>query len=136
MYNFIFYFIYKSQINQKNGGPVVAKFMGGLFVLLVLLIHALFIYAIFRFVLFNYYGIDISFSIGKGYIKKWLFSLALIIMIMPFIKRSFTTVGIERIQNKFESQNIFTFVYFVKFFVILLLPLIISIFLVNHSLAK
>ena len=55
---------------------------------------------------------------------------------MPFIKRSFTTVGIERIQNKFESQNIFTFVYFVKFFVILLLPLIISIFLVNHSLAK
>ena len=57
-------------------------------------------------------------------------------MIMPFIKRSFTTVGIERIQNKFESQNIFTFVYFVKFFAILLLPLIISIFLVNHSLAK
>ena len=76
MYNFIFYFIYKSQINQKNGGPVVATFMGGLFVLLVILIHALFIYAIFRFVLFNYYGIDISFSIGKGYIKngysRWL----------------------------------------------------------------
>ena len=55
---------------------------------------------------------------------------------MPFIKRSFTTVRIERIQKKFESQNIFTLVYFVKFFAILLLPLIISIFLVNHSLAK
>jgi hypothetical protein len=61
MYNFVFYFIYRSQINQKDGGPLVAAIIGSMFVFIAIFLHLLIIFSIYKFFLFNLYGKEIFF---------------------------------------------------------------------------
>jgi hypothetical protein len=80
MYKFIFYFIYKSQVNQKDGGAVVAKYLSSLIVSITIFIHIGLIYSLCRFLSFHFYNSDISFSSGRNHNSKFLFWMIVFIV--------------------------------------------------------
>ena len=136
MYNFIFYFIYRSQVHQKDGGPFVARIIGSWIVVLALLIEVGLIYAICRFVLFNYYDINISFSSGKTYSGKLIFWIPFFIVLNILVYRHYSFVRITKILKRYDSiQHFYSLITILKFFIFIFLPLIISIWLVNHSIS-
>ena len=73
MYNFIFYFIYLGQINQKNTGPLVARCISSMIVALFIFIHIGFIYSLIKFILWYFYSVNIAFSSGENHNEKILF---------------------------------------------------------------
>jgi hypothetical protein len=136
MYHFIFYFIYKSQLNQKDGGPLVGRYVASLIVLVFLFLHILLLYAFARFFLFNYGNTDISFSIGNTYSKKLIFVLPIFIALTPLIYKHFDKSRIIKIEQRYENQNLYSFFNFIKFFGAFIVPLVIAIVLVNHSIYR
>ena len=133
MYKFIFYFIYKSQINQKDGGPVVAKIVGSMFVFTAMIFHISLLYSITRFIMFNYQDVNISFSMGKTYSSKMLiFSPIFLILSITAIKY-FNKNRIAELLTQYQDIKIYSLINIVKFFAIFLLPLIASIMLIKRS---
>lgn len=135
MYRFIFYFIYKGQLNQKDGGPLVGRIVASMTVFGFLLLHILFLYSITRFVLSNYYNTNISFSMGKTYNNRLIFFLPIFIAVSFIIYNYFNKTRIIEITNQYENIHIYSFSNFLKFFGVFILPLLASIFLINHSIS-
>ena len=134
MYNFIFYFIYKSQVNQKSGGPIVARYIGSLIVFLAILIHVGFIYSIVRFSLFRIVSNSIAFSLGKTYGEKLILLLPLFIPIILLVYKYFNNDKIDKLVKKYDEQeNFYSYLSIFKFIFIIVVPLIIAIVLVNET---
>lgn len=137
MYNFIFYFIYRSQIHQKDGGPFVARIIGSWIVVLSILIQIGLIYSVFRFILFNFYSINISFSSGKSYSGKLVFWLPFFIILNIGIYKYYSLARINKLGTRYNDiERFYSLQNILKFFIFIFMPLIISIWLVNHSLAN
>lgn len=133
MYNFIFYFIYKSQVNQKSGGPFVSRIIGSMIVFLALLIHCALLFSIIKYVSFNFYNIDLSYNIGSTYSSKVLFWYPLLGVAIIFLSRQYSRNRIEKILVRFNSsENFYSFKNILKFLLLIFLPLIISIFLLKN----
>lgn len=135
MYDFVYYFIYNSQVNQKDGGPVVARIIGSMVLTVAILIQLGLIYSIGRFILFNYYHSDFSFSSGHSYLTRIIFWLPLLVLIFIVVYKYYNNSRTKKVVTKFSSTRIFYSLFNnIKFFLIMFLPLVISIWLVNHSL--
>lgn len=133
MYSFIFYFIYRGQLIDKSS-PIVAKYISCLLVALIFSIHLLFLYSILRFIAFHLIGKDLSFSSKESGNNATLFWVSAFIPIVIFFLLFFKKSKIERILKSYEKQNHFyNIINIAKFVLIFLLPLIVSIVLVNHS---
>jgi hypothetical protein len=136
MYNFVFYFIYRSQINQKDGGPFVARYVASIILIITLVIHVGLIYSFFRYFLFNFYRADISFSLGKTYSSKFVYWAAIFFLLVFFVFKYFNLNRIEKIVGKYhQRENFYSFMNILKFTCIISLPLIFAIILVNHSIS-
>jgi hypothetical protein len=136
MYDFIFYFMYRLQINQKDTTPFVAKFFGILFVLLAVIMHIALLYAIMRFILFNYYGFDISFSVIESKSIDKLIWLSIFLIMFLLIFKYYNMDRIHFIIEKYKKKMKFSFFDIIFFLCVFTIPLIIAIFLVNHSISK
>lgn len=136
MYSFVFYFIYRGQISQKNIDPLTARIIGTLIVFVAIMFHILFIYAIGRFLIFNYYETDISLYAHKKYSDQLVYWLPIFIPIYIFVFKYFNEKRIEIILEKYKNyQTFYTIENVLKFSAIFVLPLLIGIMLVNHSVA-
>ena len=133
MYRFIFYFIYKSQLNQKNGGPGVSRIIASIFVFIAILFHVLFFYSITRFLLFNYDNTNIFFSMGKTHNTKLFFFFPIFLTSLFIAYKYFNKSRITQIVNQYENIKVYSFLNILIFFAIFVLPLMVSIILVNHS---
>jgi hypothetical protein len=134
MYNFVFYFIYLGQIRQKDTGPKAARIIASMIVSLLVLLHIGLLYTITRYLLFNLDGYDISFATGSSYSNKSLtIWLPVFVLIYIVVFNIYTVKKIERLKYKFENSKIYSFTNVLKFILIMVLPLLISIWLVNHS---
>lgn len=135
MYNFIFYFIYRSQIHQKDGGPFVARLFGSWIVVLALLTQVGLVYSILRFILFNFYSNSISFSSGETYSGKLIFWLPFLIVLNIGVYKYYSLARINKLVTHYEKiEKFYSLFHILKFFIFIFLPLAISIWLVNHSL--
>ena len=134
MYKFIFYFIYHSQVNQKDGGPFVARYIASIIVFVAIIFHILLIYSIFRYFLFAFYKSDISVDAGRSFSHKLLFWLPLVVPIFIVVYKYFNQKRIGEILKKYEGiHHFYSFLNVLKFFIIIFLPLFIGILLVNNS---
>lgn len=134
MYNFIFYFIYKSQIHQKDGGPVVARLIGSWIVVLALLIQVGLVYSILRFILFKFYSNNISFSSGETYSGKLIFWVPFFIVLNIGVYKYYNLARINKLVTHYgKIERFYSLLHILKFFIFIFLPLAISIWLVNHS---
>ena len=139
MYKFIFYFIYRRQLVESKGLIAPAKHVAFILLTIVIFCHIMFFYAIARFCLYNGFNINIAFSIGRTYSARSIFEVLLVALpIYYFISKYFTVEKIQEITDYYNNQYdyFYTFLNFVKFFAIYLIPLLMSIFLVNHSIVK
>ncbi len=134
MYSFIFYFIYRGQITQKNTDPLTARIISTLIVFVAIMFHILFIYAVGRFLLFNYYEADISLYDHKKYSEQLAYWLPIFIPIYILVYKYFNEKRIKIILEKYENyESFYTIGNILKFLSIFVLPLLIGIMLVNHS---
>ena len=106
MYSFIFYFIYRSQVNQKSGGPAIARYIGSLIVFLVVLIHVGLVYSLIRFCIIKLYNESIAFSHSDTYNQKVLFWLPIFVAIILFIYGYFNKGRIDKILNKYNNTRL------------------------------
>jgi len=136
MYRFIFYFIYRSQVNQKDGGPSVARIISSMIVFVAISFHILFIYSIARFLLFNFFATDISFASRKTYSGKLFFWIPIFVLALLPILKYFNTNRINKILAHYNQiEDFYSIFNIIKFITIFILPLIIAIILVNHSIS-
>lgn len=133
MYNFIFYFIYKSQINQKDGGPFVARYIASLIVFVVIGFHFVLSYSIIRFISFHYLNMDISTSSSKSQTTKFFNWLPIFIPGFIIVFKYFTANKILNLTNKYQDKRLYSFINILKFICMIFIPLIIAIVLVNYS---
>src|SRR5579871_3222214 len=130
MYRFIFYFIYRSQVNQKDGGPSVARIISSMIVFVAISFHILFIYSIARFLLF------IFFASRKTYSGKLFFWIPIFVLALLPILKYFNTNRINKILAHYNQiEDFYSIFNIIKFITIFILPLIIAIILVNHSIS-
>src|SRR5574340_352072 len=116
MYSFIFYFIYRGQINQKNTGPWVARCIASMIVTVFLLIHIGFIYSLIRFILFQLYNNSIVFSFGKTYSTKILFWYPIGLFLIISVFKYFNKKRVNRIIEKYEEMQFsYSLFYILKF---------------------
>ncbi|SRR6185437_4031288 len=136
MYSFIFYFIYLGQISQKNTGPWVARCIASMIVTVFLFIHLCFIYSLIKFILLSLYDINIAFSSGKNHTTKILFwypiALVLILVVFKYFNKKRVN---QMVENYKQKQFYYSFYNILKFILMFILPLIISIWLTKHSIS-
>jgi hypothetical protein len=129
MYYFIFYFIYKAKL--KDDGESLARYSAGMIVAIALIIHLEFLFILVRYFFDNFYNISISGSpfhklSGGGSLFYVILSLLLFVLSFKF----FNEARIEKITQKFNSSKVFyNTINIIKFILLLLLPLILSIYL-------
>jgi hypothetical protein len=135
MDKFLFYFIYKRQLKENKGRIGSSRYMACLFVSLAIFFYIGLIYSIARYCSYNYLGRSIAFSLGT---TGRFGTVVFMFLILFFVWRHYDLTKIQEISDYYASQekNIYRFVNFVKFFLIYLIPLLISIYLVNHSIVK
>jgi hypothetical protein len=134
MYRFIFYFIYKYQLVDNKGKIGVSRYVGCVFVTLAILLHILFFYSIARYILYNHFNLSIAFSMGPTYALKWMVTALILSPICYFVWRHFNESRIQEITEYYSNQSrMYSFLNFMKFFAVYVIPLLISIYLVNHS---
>jgi hypothetical protein len=97
--------MYRLQLNQKDTTPFVAKFFGILFVLLALIMHIALLYAIMRFILFNYYGFDISFSVIESKSIDKLIWLSIFLIMFLLIFKYYNMDRIHFIIEKYKKKD-------------------------------
>ena len=127
MYDFIFYFIYRTQINQKDGGPFVAKYLATLIVMVTIGFQIVLIYSFIRFILFNYLNTDISIAWKQSNTIKFLKWIVIFIPFFLILFRYFKKAKMSSIIEKYKVVNIFSVWNIFKFFLLIFLPLITAI---------
>jgi hypothetical protein len=136
MYRFVFYFIYRRQLVESKGKIAPARHVAVLLLILALFFHVAFFYALARFCLYNGFKISIAYSFGRTYtLAKTAAGLALEAPIFYFINKYFTNERIQEIADHYNQRYsyFYTFLNFIKFFAVYLIPLLVAIFLVDHS---
>lgn len=134
MYNFVFYFIYRSQVNQKNGGPFVASIIGSMFVFVTIFIHLIFILGIYRFALFNLYGEEIFFSNQKTYAQKMFVFIPFFVLASILVFRFYNEKRRIKIIQYYNNKGPFyTLTNIILFVIIFFLPIVLGAVLLNHS---
>jgi hypothetical protein len=109
--------------------------MAQLFVSMAFFFHLAFLFAAIKFVLFNFKQVDISYPLGQGFNGRKVVILLIFGFIFVLVRRYFNNDKIIAITDYYEnSGGIYNLVNFIKFFSIYLIPLLLSIYLVNHSL--
>lgn len=122
MYNFIYYILYKHQIN-KGSSTTFASYNAALIVAFTLVVHAMFLFSVFKKIFYNW------FKDHTPYISKNITApVALLIMAGVFIY--YNNIKTEKFLNKYsEKQKSKGICDFIKIMVMIFLPLIITIFL-------
>ena len=134
MYNLIFYFIYRGQINQKNTGPWVARCIRSMIVALFLFVHIGFIYSLIRFVLSHFYSINIAFSSGKSHNTKILFWFPIALFLIVGVFKYFNKKRLNQLLENYEVKQFSYSLYNIfKFIMIFIFPLVIAIWMVRRS---
>jgi hypothetical protein len=132
MYNFIFYFIYKAKI--KNDGDSLARYSASMIVAVALIIHLELLFTIIRILLYHVFGISITKSpihnLSGGKSSFYIIISALLILLcFKFFNHS----RVLLINEKFNKiENFFKFLNVVKFTMIFILPLVLSIYFSKH----
>jgi hypothetical protein len=136
MYNFVFYFIYKSQVDRKNGDSTVAAIIATQIVFLFILNHILFLYTLIRFILFSFFDFEITLTIAKDarYSQKLILFVPVFIVSYILLYRYFSRGRISQLIDLYKAKDHFyTFLNFFKFFIIFFLPLVTGIILQRLS---
>jgi hypothetical protein len=136
MYEFVFYFIYRRQLVESKGKIAPAKQVAFVLLILAILIQIMFFYALARFCLYNGFKISIAFKFGRTYsLPKTAGVLAVAWPFYYFINKHFTNERIDQITEYYNQRYpyFYTFLNFIKYFAAYLIPLLVSIFLVDHS---
>jgi hypothetical protein len=139
MYEFVFYFIYRRQLVESKGKIGPAKHVAFVLLLLAMFLQIAFVYALARFCLYNGFKIDIAFDFGRTYsLGKTAGAIALAAPFWYFMNKHFTNERIQEITDHYNQRYsyFYTFLNFLKFFAAYLVPLLISIFLVQHSIVE
>ncbi len=132
MYNFIFYFVYKKQFKGDNNIQAVKS--SGLIVSLAVGLHILLLYSIMRFCLCYFAQISIARRNSSPTSANNMAYLVLIILIFGIVGRIYSERRASHIVAEFSNKvNFYNSKSVAKFISILLVPLLISIFLVNSS---
>lgn len=118
MYNFIFYFAYYGQIKQTNGTPFIGRYFGSLFVLIAIVFHILMLFAITRFILFNFYEINFSFSLRESQTQKLFFWLPIFIPMFIIVFKYFNGNRIIKIVAEYQDKRVYSFINILRFFCI------------------
>lgn len=132
MYHFIFYFIYKTQTNQKERGPKDGKFLGSALVAVVIFFQLALFYAVARYFLKKYFQIDMSFSMGKTSNERKLVFFPFFLLVFFLIFKLYNEQKISQLLKHYETTKIFSFINIVKFFFIFFLPLALLIFFIKR----
>lgn len=134
MYSFVFYFIYRTQLGQKTGGPFVGRVLGGMFVFIYLLIHSLFLFSLYKYIKFTVYGAEAAFPVGN-HLKERLSVLIPGMMITSIIVyRIYNEKKIKQLENRYSLRDKFyTFWRVIAFISLFFVPLFIMAYLTNHA---
>jgi hypothetical protein len=133
MYNFVFYFIYKSQLKD---GPFVARYFATFVVAIQIFIQIGFLYSICRFVLCYNYKFSIALSDVKNSNFIHLVEFLGIALIMVILFKVYNKNKIEIIKISYEERGFhYSLMNIAKFILVIILPLIFAIILENNSLA-
>ena len=132
MYWFIFYFIYRAKL--KADGTALTRYSASLIVAIYLVVHLSLLYALIRFYLCYFWQISIArhnvhANSQNNFIYFFLFALILFL-----VYKFFTERRIGLILNKYSCiENFYGRANISKFILLFLIPLLISIFIVNKS---
>ncbi len=134
MYSFVFYFIYRTQLNQKNGGPIVGRIVGSIFVFIFSWVHLLFVFGIFKYIRFNFYGLETSSPLGEITVEKLLFIVPILIITSTFLYKYFNLKKIEELENRYHSgKKFYSFWSILMFLSLFFIPVFGFAYLINHS---
>jgi hypothetical protein len=135
MYRFLFYFIYKGQLKDNKGAQGPSRTVACMFVTLAIVFQLALFYSIIKFLYWNYKHEVVNFSMGDTYSVKMLVTGFCMLPIFIAVFRYYNLDKIQRISEYYEErkQKTYSTVNFMKFFSIYLIPLLIFIYLINHS---
>ncbi len=134
MYNFIFYFIYRTQLNQKTGGPFVGRILGSMFVFIFSLIHILFLFTIYKYIRFNFFGFETFLPVGNSLGGRLAFLIPIMIIISIIVYRFFNEKKIEKLDNRYSSTpKFYSLRSVIIFLALFFIPVFVSAYLSNHS---
>ena len=135
MYKFLFYFIYKGQLKDNKGAPSPSRTMACMFVTMALVFHMALFYSVIKYLYWNYKHEEINFSMGNTYAVKMLVTALCMSPIFIAVFRYYDLDKIQKISEYYEERQkkTYSIVNFIKFFSIFIVPLLIFIYLINHS---
>ena len=130
MYKYFFYFIYKGQLKDNKGTVGPSKSVACMFVGFLIFLQFVAVWSITKFAMSNYTNANIHILMGKTYSQKWIWTFFLLLPFYLFANKYFTAQKIEEITNYYsdKSASFYSVINFVKFFLILLIPLAICIY--------
>ena len=132
MYHFIFYFIYRAKL--KADGPALTRYSANLIVMIFLVIHFGMLYSVIRFSCCYFWQISIAresaHATQANNLPYLLFGIATFFLSYKY----FNEKKINAILNRYQGvEKFYTAGNILKFILLFILPLLISIFLVNKS---
>ena len=134
MYKFLFYFIYKYQLKDNKGKVGLSRYMSSLVVTIVIFFDLMLLYALARYILYNFYNISIASDATSEYSGlNVIIVLTIMILVMYYVYKYFNLDRIKRLTDHYEGKKMYTPFNFIKFFAFFFSPLIVAIFLVQHS---
>ena len=138
MYKFLFYFIYKGQLKDNKGKIAPSRTVACMFVTMAIVFHLAPIYGIIKYCFWNYRHKELNFSMGSTYSVKMFVTALCMLPIFIVVFRYYSLDKIQTISDYYaeRQQKTYSIVNFIKFFSIYIIPLLIFIFFVNHSIPR